>query len=76
LVSVRLVSRRTRGNVGRSLTLVLGVWLVIIGGDLPPKQDLTRFVRWPEYVRLQRQKVILNQRLKVRFSEVERVDSR
>lgn len=36
-----------------------------IGGDLPPKQDLTRFVKWPEYVRLQRQKVILNQRLKV-----------
>lgn len=26
---------------------------------------MTRFVRWPEYVRLQRQKVILNQRLKV-----------
>jgi large subunit ribosomal protein L7Ae len=26
---------------------------------------LTRFVKWPEYVRLQRQKVILNQRLKV-----------
>jgi large subunit ribosomal protein L7Ae len=25
---------------------------------------LTRFVKWPEYVRLQRQKVILNQRLK------------
>ncbi|TXT11051.1 hypothetical protein VHUM_01802 [Vanrija humicola] len=36
-----------------------------IGGDLPPKQDLTRFVKWPEYVRLQRQKVILHQRLKV-----------
>nr|ODN87253.1 50S small subunit ribosomal protein L7Ae [Cryptococcus depauperatus CBS 7841] len=36
-----------------------------IGGDLPPKRDLTRFVKWPEYVRLQRQKVILNQRLKV-----------
>jgi len=32
---------------------------------LPPKADLTRFVKWPEYVRLQRQKVILNQRLKV-----------
>jgi large subunit ribosomal protein L7Ae len=29
----------------------------------PP--DLTRFVKWPEYVRLQRQKVILHQRLKV-----------
>jgi len=36
-----------------------------IGGDIPPKRDLTRFVKWPEYVRLQRQKVILHQRLKV-----------
>ena len=35
------------------------------GQDLQPKTDLTRFVKWPEYVRLQRQKVILNQRLKV-----------
>lgn len=26
---------------------------------------MTRFVKWPEYVQLQRQKVILNQRLKV-----------
>jgi large subunit ribosomal protein L7Ae len=26
---------------------------------------MTRFVKWPEYIRLQRQKVILNQRLKV-----------
>ncbi|KAJ8487380.1 hypothetical protein ONZ51_g4215 [Trametes cubensis] len=36
-----------------------------IGQDIQPKQDLTRFVKWPEYVRLQRQKVILSQRLKV-----------
>ncbi|TIB69733.1 L30e-like protein [Wallemia mellicola] len=36
-----------------------------IGQDILPKTDLTRFVKWPEYVRLQRQKVILNQRLKV-----------
>jgi len=36
-----------------------------IGQDIQPKTDLTRFVKWPEYVRLQRQKVILNQRLKV-----------
>jgi len=36
-----------------------------IGQDIRPKTDLTRFVKWPEYVRLQRQKVILNQRLKV-----------
>ncbi|KAK4700669.1 large subunit ribosomal protein L7Ae, partial [Phenoliferia sp. Uapishka_3] len=40
-----------------------------------PTTDLTRFVKWPEYVRLQRQKVILNQRLKVppaiaQFSQV------
>ncbi|KAF5366394.1 hypothetical protein D9758_009758 [Tetrapyrgos nigripes] len=36
-----------------------------IGGDIQPQTDLTRFVKWPEYVRLQRQKVILNQRLKL-----------
>lgn len=35
------------------------------GQDIRPKTDLTRFVKWPEYVRLQRQKVILHQRLKV-----------
>lgn len=37
-----------------------------VGGDLRPKaRDLSRFVRWPKYVRLQRQKKILVQRLKV-----------
>jgi large subunit ribosomal protein L7Ae len=36
-----------------------------IGQDIQHKTDLTRFVKWPEYIRLQRQKVILNQRLKV-----------
>lgn len=36
-----------------------------IGQDLPPARDLTRFVRWPKYVRLQRQRQILYQRLKV-----------
>ncbi|KAK0538945.1 60S ribosomal protein L8 [Tilletia horrida] len=36
-----------------------------IGADLQPARDLTRFVKWPQYVRLQRQRVILNQRLKV-----------
>jgi hypothetical protein len=35
------------------------------GQSIQPTTDLTRFVKWPEYVRLQRQKVILNQRLKV-----------
>jgi len=37
-----------------------------IGGNiLPAKRDLSRFVRWPRYVRLQRQKAILKKRLKV-----------
>jgi len=36
-----------------------------IGGNVQPKRDLTRFVRWPKYIRLQRQKSILLKRLKV-----------
>jgi len=36
-----------------------------IGQDIQPKRDLTRFVRWPKYVRLQRQKAVLQKRLKV-----------
>mmetsp|Transcript_33841 Transcript_33841/g.24874 ORF Transcript_33841/g.24874 Transcript_33841/m.24874 type:complete len:263 (-) Transcript_33841:445-1233(-) len=37
-----------------------------IGGDVRPKgRDLSRFVRWPKYVRVQRQKKILLQRLKM-----------
>jgi len=34
-------------------------------GRLPPKKDLTRFVRWPKYIRLQRQRKILMLRMKV-----------
>ncbi|GAB4828000.1 60S ribosomal protein L7a-1 [Ancistrocladus abbreviatus] len=36
-----------------------------IGGALPPKKDLTRFVKWPRVVQIQRKKRILKQRLKV-----------
>ncbi|KAK4375319.1 hypothetical protein RND71_005996 [Anisodus tanguticus] len=36
-----------------------------IGGALPPKKDLGRFVRMPKVVQLQRKKRILKQRLKV-----------
>merc|ERR1712142_1144602 len=36
-----------------------------IGADVQPKRDLSRFVRWPKYIRLQRQKRILYERLKV-----------
>ncbi|XP_047321546.1 60S ribosomal protein L7a-2-like [Impatiens glandulifera] len=36
-----------------------------IGGALPPKRDLHRYVKWPKVVRIQRQRRILRQRLKV-----------
>jgi len=36
-----------------------------LGGGPLPKRDLHRFVKWPKYVRIQRQRRILNQRLKV-----------
>jgi len=36
-----------------------------IGQNIQPKRDLSRFVRWPKYIRLQRQKAVLLQRLKV-----------
>jgi large subunit ribosomal protein L7Ae len=36
-----------------------------IGGALPPKRDLTRFVKWPKVVQIQRRRRILKQRLKV-----------
>lgn len=37
-----------------------------IGGAIRPSgRDLSRFVRWPQYVRLQRQRAVLYQRLKV-----------
>jgi len=36
-----------------------------IGQHIQPKRDLTRFVRWPKYIKLQRQRAVLQQRLKV-----------
>jgi len=36
-----------------------------IGNDLPPRRDLSRLVRWPKYIRLQRQKAILYKRLTI-----------
>lgn len=36
-----------------------------IGGDIQPKRDLSRFLRWPKYINLQRKKRILMSRLKV-----------
>merc|ERR1711934_733125 len=36
-----------------------------IGGDVRPQQDLTRFVKWPKYIRIQRSRRILYQRIKI-----------
>ncbi|GMM48622.1 hypothetical protein DAPK24_052200 [Pichia kluyveri] len=36
-----------------------------LGQAIQPKKNLSRYVKWPEYVRLQRQKKILSLRLKV-----------
>jgi len=36
-----------------------------IGQDIQPRRNLSRMVKWPEYIRLQRQKKVLNLRLKV-----------
>jgi large subunit ribosomal protein L7Ae len=36
-----------------------------IGQALPPRRPLNRYVKWPKYVRLQRQRSVLLQRLKV-----------
>lgn len=36
-----------------------------IGQSIPPKRDLTRFVRWPKYIRIQRQRRVLLSRFKV-----------
>ena len=36
-----------------------------IGQAIQPRRNLSRYVKWPEYVRLQRQKKILSMRLKV-----------
>jgi large subunit ribosomal protein L7Ae len=36
-----------------------------IGQDIIPSRDLSRYVKWPKYVRLQRQRAIMTRRLKV-----------
>jgi len=36
-----------------------------VGRAVPPKKDLSRFVKWPRYIRIQRQRAILKKRLKI-----------
>jgi large subunit ribosomal protein L7Ae len=54
-------------NVPKTLVSVSCFWYLnsFVGGHVQPKKDLTRYVKWPEYIRLQRQKKILKERLKV-----------
>ena len=35
------------------------------GGNIQPKRDLSRQLRWPKYIRLQRQRKVLQSRLKI-----------
>lgn len=37
----------------------------ILGQNIQPKRDLSRFVRWPKYIRVQRQKAVLQKRLRI-----------
>lgn len=37
----------------------------VIGVGVRPKQDLSKFIKWPKFIRIQRKKKILMQRLKV-----------
>lgn len=36
-----------------------------LGGNIQPKRNLSRYVKWPKYIQFQRQKSVLLQRLKV-----------
>lgn len=36
-----------------------------LGQNIQPKRDLSRFVKWPKYIRVQRHKAILQKRLKI-----------
>nr|ACM09528.1 60S ribosomal protein L7a [Salmo salar] len=36
-----------------------------VGKAILPKRDLTRYVKWPKYIRIQRQEKILLQRLRI-----------
>mmetsp|Transcript_46971 Transcript_46971/g.96042 ORF Transcript_46971/g.96042 Transcript_46971/m.96042 type:complete len:226 (-) Transcript_46971:4480-5157(-) len=38
-----------------------------IGQDIQPRKDLSRFVKWPEYIKIQRQRRVFSKKLKVPF---------
>lgn len=64
---------RPAGEKKKKLTQAQRIRMIIqrpakvfrIGQDLPPKRDMTRLVRWPKYIRMQRQRRVLFTRLKM-----------
>jgi len=62
---VSLFEKRPRNFAIGILNFYLFPFFFFIGQDIQPKRDLTRFVRWPKYVRLQRQRAVLEKRLKI-----------
>jgi large subunit ribosomal protein L7Ae len=64
-----LFEKRPR-NFGIGMLLLVYPWMRAnslnpIGQDIQPKRDLSRFVRWPKYICIQRKKAVLQKRLKV-----------
>lgn len=45
--------------------ILIQTLFTFIGQSTQPKRDLSRFVRWPKYIRIQRHKAILQKRLKI-----------
>ncbi len=54
--STKTVSDPLRPSQPRSLR---------VGGNVQPTRDLSKFLKWPRYVKLQRQRKVLYERLKV-----------
>jgi len=58
-------AKKSTADVSRDMLFPSNKRNYRVGGDIQHSADLSRFVRWPKYIRLQRQKKILQQRLKV-----------
>jgi len=59
------VAKKTAPESDKNPLLVSRPRNFAVGNDLPPKRDVSRFVRWPKYIIRQRQKRVLERRLKV-----------
>lgn len=47
------------------MNLLTNCSILLLGQSTQPKRDLSRFVRWPKYIRIQRHKAVLQKRLKI-----------